>query len=64
MPHLPASIRLGRLGGYHFLDFVRALFSWSYELLFPQLLYIHNHPNCPGVYPQFLMLAAFDGTVS
>jgi hypothetical protein len=25
------------------------LFSYSYELLFPQLLYFDNHPHCPGV---------------
>src|SRR5260370_33192706 len=30
------------------------LFSYSYELLFPQALYFDNHPNCPGVYPSDL----------
>jgi hypothetical protein len=29
-------------------NFVRPLFSWSYELLFPQALYFHNHLRCPG----------------
>ncbi len=29
--------------------FVRPLFSYSYELLFPQSLYFHNHPHCPRV---------------
>jgi hypothetical protein len=28
--------------------FARPLFSWCYELLFPQHLYFHNHPRCPG----------------
>jgi len=32
-------------------DFVRPLFSYSYELLFPQALYFDNHLNCPGVSP-------------
>ena len=27
----------------------RPLFSYSYELLFPQPLFFHNHPHCPGV---------------
>ena len=31
--------------------FLRPLFSYSYELLFPQVLYFHNHLNCPGVSP-------------
>ena len=26
------------------------LFSWSYELLFPQLLLFHNYLRCPGVW--------------
>jgi hypothetical protein len=30
--------------------FFNPLFSWSYELLFPQLLYFHNHLRCPGVW--------------
>jgi hypothetical protein len=32
--------------------FARPLFSYSYELLFPQVLSFDNHPNCPGVAPQ------------
>src|SRR6266404_4484638 len=28
---------------------VAPLFSYSYELLFPQPLSFHNHPHCPGV---------------
>jgi len=32
------------------LDFARPLFSYSYELLFPQALYFDNHLNCPGVW--------------
>jgi hypothetical protein len=31
--------------------FFRPLFSYSYELLFPQLLYFDNDLNCPGVLP-------------
>jgi hypothetical protein len=31
--------------------FNRPLFSYSYELLFPQPLYFHNHPHCPRVSP-------------
>src|ERR1700720_3913749 len=31
--------------------FLRPLFSYSYELLFPQLLYFDNDLNCPGVSP-------------
>ncbi len=27
----------------------RPLFSYSYELLFRQPLFFHNHPHCPGV---------------
>ena len=30
--------------------FVAPLFSYSYELLFPQPLSFHNHPHCPGVW--------------
>src|SRR5260370_5381343 len=30
------------------LQFVCPLFSYSYELLFPQLPSFHNHPHCPG----------------
>jgi hypothetical protein len=26
------------------------LFSYSYELLSPEVLYFHNDPNCPGVW--------------
>jgi hypothetical protein len=33
--------------------FLRPLFSYSYELLFPQLLSFHNHPHCPGVWGMF-----------
>src|SRR6266481_110142 len=32
-------------------SFGRPLFSYSYELLFPQAPCFHNHPHCPGVYP-------------
>ena len=32
------------------LFFVSPLFSYSYELLFPQPLYFDNHPHCPGVW--------------
>jgi hypothetical protein len=39
---------------FHFsvgnFNFVRPLFSYSYELLFPQPLSFHNHPHCPGVW--------------
>jgi hypothetical protein len=28
-------------------DFAHPLFSWSYELLFSQLLYFQNHLRCP-----------------
>src|ERR1700676_3467946 len=31
--------------------FSNPLFSYSYELLFPQTLSFHNHPHCPGVSP-------------
>src|SRR5258707_9449288 len=31
------------------LFFVSPLFSYSYELLFPQPLYFDNHPHCPEV---------------
>ena len=37
---------------FSYVDFVAPLFSQPYELLFPQPLYFHNHPNCPGVSPQ------------
>ena len=30
------------------VTFSRPLFSYSYELLFPQPFYFHNHPYCPG----------------
>jgi hypothetical protein len=30
--------------------FLRPLFSYSYELLFPQVLSFDNHPRCPGVW--------------
>ena len=30
--------------------FIRPLFSYSYELLFPQALYFDNHPHCRGVW--------------
>jgi len=32
------------------LRFVRPLFSWSYKLLFPQLLYFVNNLRCPRVW--------------
>jgi len=32
--------------------FFTLVFSYSYELLFPEALYFHNHPHCPGVSPQ------------
>ena len=31
--------------------FAAPLFSWSYELLFPQLFCFHNHLRCPRVSP-------------
>jgi hypothetical protein len=31
-------------------NFNRPLFSYSYESLFPQVLYFDNHPHCPGVW--------------
>jgi len=34
----------------HYSLFVAPLFSYSYELLFPQRLCFHNHPHCPGVW--------------
>src|SRR5437879_12328955 len=42
------------------LDFVLPLFSWSYELLFPQPLYFDNDLRCPPVwgYP-FLQRSIF-----
>jgi hypothetical protein len=47
-PPLPATTR-HPLPTLHSL-FVSPLFSYSYELLFPQLLYFDNHPHCPGVW--------------
>jgi hypothetical protein len=44
----PAPTASGCLCGSH--DFVRPLFSYSYELLFPQFIYFDNYPNCPGVW--------------
>jgi hypothetical protein len=35
-----------RLQSHHF---AAPLFSYSYELLFPQTLCFDNHPHCPGV---------------
>ncbi len=35
----------------------RPLFSWSYELLFPQVPYFDNLPHCPGVWGSTLFLA-------
>ena len=32
------------------VQIARPLFSWSYELLFPQALCFDNHLNCPGVW--------------
>ncbi|SRR6266851_1267569 len=32
------------------LFLARSLFSYSYELLFPQALSFDNHPHCPGVW--------------
>ena len=32
--------------------FVVPLFSYSYELLFSQVLSFENHPNCPGWHPK------------
>src|SRR5712671_4716874 len=41
-----------RLGAPSKSRFVTPLFSWSYELLFPQLFYFDNHLRCPpGVGP-------------
>src|SRR5580692_11697323 len=44
-------------------DFVRSLFSWSYELLFPQLLCFDIHLSCPEdvgrCVPQTFNLRAF-----
>src|SRR5882762_9776890 len=36
-----------RLGAPSKSRFVAPLFSWSYELLFPQLFYFDNHLRCP-----------------
>src|SRR6267378_242211 len=47
-PPLPATTR-HPLPTLHSL-FVSPLFSYSYELLFPQPLYFDNHPHCPGVW--------------
>jgi hypothetical protein len=38
----------GSLASRHF---PRPLFSYSYELLFPQALYFQNHPHAPGCHP-------------
>ncbi len=40
---LPISRRLWQT------QLARPLFSYSYELLFPQLPCFHNHPHCPGL---------------
>ena len=37
--------------GHDRATFLRPLFSYSYELLFPQSLYFDNHLSCPGVSP-------------
>jgi hypothetical protein len=39
-------------------DFVRPLFSYFYELLFPQALYFDNHPHCPPVSPPSILTEA------
>src|SRR5712672_1250590 len=51
---IPAHQSLGRakpsssrLGAPSKSRFVTPLFSWSYELLFPQLFYFVNHLRCP-----------------
>ena len=36
------------------VTFPRPLFSYSYELLFPEALYSDNHPHCPRVSPVLL----------
>ncbi len=40
------------------IQFAGPLFSYSYELLSPQVIYFHNHPNCPGVEGQLTLLAS------
>src|SRR6267378_7041897 len=43
--------------------FVAPLFSWSYELLFPQTLYIQKHLRCPpGVPPKPLFRSTTTST--
>jgi hypothetical protein len=44
------SLRSLRLGVIYCRRFARPLFSYSYELLFPQTLCVHNHPHCPAVW--------------
>jgi hypothetical protein len=46
------SRRLPSLPTIHYppTTFLRPLFSYSYELLFPQVLSFDNHPRCPGVW--------------
>src|SRR5882762_9651332 len=48
-PAAPLRRRSLPLLATHYALFVSPLFSYSYELLFPQLLYFVNHPHGPRV---------------
>src|ERR1700688_3751863 len=39
--------------------FADPLFSYSYELLFPQAVPFDNDPHCPGVYPACSLVPNF-----
>src|SRR6266852_4660192 len=46
------------------LQFVCPLFSYSYELLFPQVFYFDNDPHCPGVWGTSGFLSNFEPPTS
>ncbi len=45
-------------------QFARPLFSYSYELLFPQVFYFDNDPHCPGVWGTSGFLSNFEPPTS
>jgi hypothetical protein len=45
-------------------SFVAPLFSYSYELLFPQALCFDNHPHCPGVCGVCLRLGSHESPIT
>jgi hypothetical protein len=51
-----------RLGVIVACRFFNPLFSYSYELLFPEALYFDNHARCPRVSPRSKTLSVSEST--